>query len=172
MSGELAVDLVTDRLKIMIAAGHLVEYHVGSAFWPGAGGASRRSSGEIEIYGAREVAVSLPDTEGAVTIQTVKRWSESAEAYQDVVSYKLRPQSRIRLDDAGTYQIVCTLLPSHPAPSEVVEAMTRVYAYQTQHRPSGRSLAYGRIEGRCGRGGHSGNSRGLDYPKELLRINP
>ena len=142
MAGELAVQLVTDRLAVLVAAAHAVEGYCDRGFWPGVNGAARESRSEIEFSGCCDVAIvpELPDTSGTITVVSVKRWHDDSDCYEDV-AYKLRPSNRLRVQDEGNYQLVSTFLPDDPAPSVAIEAAARAYSFWTQHRPSGRSLA-------------------------------
>ena len=168
MAGELAAALTLDRQKVMLGASHMVEHYCGRAFWAGAGGAVRKSTAEIEVFGAPEIPTccSLPDSQGAIAVLSVKKWSNTTEAYEDS-DYKLRPSNRIRLTNGGVYEVICTVLPENPAPAEAVEAMSRVYSYQTQHRGGGRSLAQSgeyeppRLQGALMRSGASALLRNL-----------
>ena len=116
LAGELATTLVEDRLNILIAAAGMVEHHVGRILWRGVGDVARSSTAVVEVFGAGEIPIvaSLPESQGVVTITTVRKWNDSTEAYESV-SYKLRPQSRILLDADGVYEIVATVLPPTPA---------------------------------------------------------
>ena len=144
LAGELATTLVEDRLNILIAAAGMVEHHVGRILWRGVGDVARTSTVVVEIFGAQEIPViaSLPESAGVVSITTVRKWDDNSEIYQ-AASYKLRPQSRIRLDDFGVYEVDCTVLPPSPAPAAAVEGVGRVYAYQTAFRPSVSTMSEG-----------------------------
>ena len=140
LAGELGVELVQDRERIMLGAAHAVEAHANRAFWGGVGSNPRASTAELRIPrpGEFPLLASLSDTQGAVlAVVSVKLWSD--EAYSDS-PYSLRPAGRIEVNSGGTYEIKVTFSPGE-APAVAVEACARVYAYMTQHRPSGRSLA-------------------------------
>ena len=144
LAGELATVLVEDRLNILIAAAGMVEHHVGRILWRGVGDVARTSTAVVEVFGAGEIPIvaSLPESQGVVTITTVRKWNDSTEAYESV-SYKLRPQSRILLDADGVYEIVATVLPPTPAPAAAIEGAGRCYAYQTAFRPAVSTMSEG-----------------------------
>ena len=144
LAGELATTLVEDRLNILIAAAGMVEHHVGRILWRGVGDVARTSTVVVEIFGAQEIPVvaSLPESAGVVSITTVRKWDDNSESYQ-AARYKLRPQSRIRLDDAGVYEVSCTVLPPTPAPAAAIEGAGRCYAYQSSFRPGTSMMSEG-----------------------------
>ena len=141
LGGELSAPLTDDRLKVMIGAANATEHYCSAAFWRGALGSARHSSVIVEVYGGEvPIAASLPDSDGVITITSVKRWSDSADAFEDA-PYKLRPSGRIRLEDAGVYEVRAMLLPNSPAPSAAVEGFGRIYAYQSSFRPGVSTLS-------------------------------
>ena len=86
MAGELGVELVPDRERIMVGAGHAVEAHCNRAFWGGVSGNPRSSTAELRVNRPGEIPLlaSLSDTQGATTaVVSVKLWNNSAEAYED-----------------------------------------------------------------------------------------
>lgn len=168
MAGELAVELVEDRLSILLAAAAAVESYCDRGFWPGVNGAARDCSAEIEVdsEALAPIVPTLPDTRGALSVVSVKRWDDDSAAYIDS-AYQLRPGGRLRLRDEGFFEVVSTFTPDDPAPSVAVEAVARAYSFWTQHRPSGRSLAASgeyeapRLQGCISRSGGAELLRGL-----------
>ena len=169
MAGELATTLTPDRERVLVGAAHAVEAHCNRGFWGGVGGNPRASTAELRIHRPGEIPLlaSLSDTQGAVlAVVSVGLWSNSAEAYEDA-PYSLRPAGRIEVSSGGNYRIEVTFAPGE-APAVAVEACARVYAYMTQHRPSGRSLASSgeifeppRLQGSLQRSGAAGLLRHL-----------
>ena len=140
MAGELAVELVPDRERVMIGSAHMVEHFCNRAFWPGVSGNPRNSTAELRIRGPGEIPLlaSLSDSQGAtVAVVSVKLWSD--EVYSDA-PYSLRPAGRIEVRSGGTYEIKVAFTAGE-APAVAVEAMARTYAWQNTHRPTGRSLS-------------------------------
>ena len=140
MAGESDAAVTTDRDNILTAAALEVEQFVGRCLWQAAAGAGRTAVSELEVLQApAEIPAyyELADTAGvAVSITTVRRWSDSAAAYE-TAPYVMRPGGYIRVDAAGIYELTVTLDPGADPLRAAIEGTARLFAFRETHRPRG-----------------------------------
>ena len=135
IAGESAVALTTDRENILIAAAGQIERYSGRAWFRGPAGAARVATSIVETYGPGDVpaVAALPSSVG-VTITSVELWSDNSEVWT-VIDYIRRPLSAVRVKQGGTYRIVTSVLPLAIYPSEVIEAVARLFAFLENQKP-------------------------------------
>ena len=134
IAGESSVSLTADRENILIAAAGQVERYSGRAWFRGPGGAARVATSVIETDGGDVPAVAALPSSVGVTITSVEIWSDSAEVWT-VVDHIRRPLGMVRVQQGGTYRIVTSVLPLAMHPSEVVEAVARLFAFLENLKP-------------------------------------
>ena len=134
IAGESAVALTTDRENILLAAAGQVERYSGRAWFRGPAGAARVATSVIETDGGDVPAVAALPSSVGVTITSVEIWSDSAEVWT-VVDYIRRPLGMVRVKQGGTYRIVTSVLPLAIYPSEVIEAVARLFAFLENQKP-------------------------------------
>ena len=82
MAGESAVSLTDDRARILDTAALEVEFYVGRMMFRGAGGAPRVASSVVEVEAPFTVpAVGAFPRSTGVTVTSVERWDDEAEAF-------------------------------------------------------------------------------------------
>lgn len=143
MAGELSVELVPDRERVLVGSAHEVEAYCSRVFWPGVGGRVRSSTCEVRINrpGVFPLLPHFPSTVGAALIVTsIKLWAYSAG--YETAPYSLRPAGRVSVESGGVYEVRVTVAAdAADVPAVVIEATARCYAWQTANRPSGHGLS-------------------------------
>ena len=135
MAGESAVALTSDRENILLAAASEVELYCSRLWFPGPGGAPRVATSVVEVEAPFTVpAVGAAAKSTGVTITSVERWDDAAEAFAPS-TYIRRPLGRIRVPCAGTFRIAASVLPAASHPTVIDEAIARLFAYREAYKP-------------------------------------
>ena len=135
MAGESAVQLTSDRARILDSAASEVEHYIGKMVFRGVGGAPRVATSVVEVEAPFTVPAvgALPKSTG-VTVTAVEQWSDTAEAFT-ASTYIRRSLGRILVPAGGTYRIVASVLPLEKCPSVIAEAVARLFSYREAYKP-------------------------------------
>ena len=135
MAGESSVSLTEDRARILDSAAAEIELYCSRMWFRGPGGAARESTSIVEVEAPFAVPAvgALPRSVG-VTVTSVERWDDEAEAFAPV-DYIRRPLGVIRVPRAGTFRIVASVLPLEKYPSVIAEATARLFSYRESYKP-------------------------------------
>ena len=134
MAGESAVAVTDDRENILHESAAEIERYSGRMWFRGPGGLPRVATSVLETDGGDVPAVGAMPSSVGVTIASVDVWSDSAEIWT-LVTHIRRPLGMIRVTAGGTYRIVAAVLPLAIYPSEIREAVARLFAYRENLRP-------------------------------------
>ena len=134
MVGESAVELTSDRSRILDTAALEVEFYIARMIFRGVGGAPRVATSVLETDGGDVPAVGAMPASIGVSITSVEQWSDEAEDFAPA-TYIRRPLATIRVPAAGTFRIVASVLPSLTYPTVVDEAVARLFSYRESYKP-------------------------------------
>ena len=134
MASEKALTLTSDRENILLSSAHEIELYIGRMVFLGLGGSARVCTSVLETESNTDVPTipKLPQSH-PVAITTVELWDDSVGFVAS--PYIVRPLGRIRLENPGTYRIVCSSTPSTTYPPTIKEAIFRLFSYREHYRP-------------------------------------
>ena len=141
MAGESAVDLTSDRERILLTAALEVELYCARMYFTGAAGSARACTSIVEVDGTGDVpAIPQFPRSAPVLVTAVAHWDDAAAAYV-TAEYVVRPLGAIRVSAAGSYRILAsaTLNPNYPTVIE--EAVARLFAYREAYKPRQRGAS-------------------------------
>ena len=129
MAGESAVDLTSDREKILNSAALEIEFYCSRMWFRGVGGAPRVATSVLETDGGNVPIVGAMPQSSGVSITSVEKWSDEAEDFE-ASEYIRRPLGMLRVASAGTFRIEASVTPSLTYPTTVAEALARLFSYR------------------------------------------
>ena len=136
---EKALSTNTDRALLLTACAVEIERYAELLFWSGSGQA--RSSTALVIVQNRGFSVPYCPLYPRTVLQaltSVRLWRDDAQDWTTLTSgngYRTAPGSRIRVNTAGQYEIVASLMAPTTAPPSAIEALARLWAYRETLRP-------------------------------------
>ena len=114
MATEKALDLNSGREGILLSSAHEVELYLGRMIFLGDGATARVCTSVLEIDADltnNVPSIGLLPYSHPLTVTEVLKWSDDAAAFV-AHPYIVRPLGRIRVENSGTYRIVCESNPS------------------------------------------------------------
>ena len=131
MAGEKAVELTSDRERILLAAAMEVEFYCDRMYFTGAAGSARACTSIVEVDGPGIDVPAIPQfpRSAPVLVTAVALWNDAAAAYV-TAEYVARPLGAIRVASAGTYRILASATPNPNYPTVIDEAVARLFSYR------------------------------------------